>query len=212
MIVTLQHRFWFGNTPAQGIWAKKVFQNVESLEQLETNLEKLAFPKNLDDLFGHDPFGEILGDGWEGFCEILLNIYGIHPDIGITNIKVLPPGTKGCDFAGEGIDRKPGTVQSKYKGKSKAWNIELSEGPDMKLERFLAQSQNEFGVDVSSKTNMLVITNAVGINYWTADELLFGKVRCLGRDQIKYLVNNNPAFWAMARTMIVTTNPHITFG
>lgn len=212
MIVKLQHRFWFGNTPAQGIWAGKVFQNVESLEQLETNLEKLAFPKNPDDLFGHDPFGEILGDGWEGFNEILLNIYGHHPDVGITNVNVLPPGTKGCDFAGLGVDLKPATAQSKYRGKAKAWDIELAEGPDMKLERFLAQSQNMFGVNVGSKTNMLVITNAVGINYWTADELLFGKVRCLGRDQIKYLVNDNLAFWTMARTMIVTTNPHITFG
>jgi hypothetical protein len=82
----------------------------------------------------------------------------------------------------------------------------------MKLERFLAQSQNTYGIDVSSKTNMLVITNAVGINYWTADELLFGKVRCLGREHIKYLVNDNPAFWAQARAMIMATNPHINFG
>ena len=82
----------------------------------------------------------------------------------------------------------------------------------MKLERMLAQSQNTYGVDVSSTTNMLVITNAVGINYWTADELLFGKVRCLGREQIQYLVNNNPAFWARARAMIVATNPNINFG
>jgi hypothetical protein len=209
--MSLQHRFWYGNTPAQGIWAKKVFQGVESLEQLENNLEKLAFPKNTDDLFGHDPFGEILGDGWEGFNEILLKVYGVHPDIGIVEVEVLPPGAIGCDFKGKGIDLKPGTVQSKYKGRSKAWQIELAEGPDMKLERFLLQSQNTYMVDVTSKTNMLVITNAVGINYWTADELLFGKVRCLGREQIQYLVNNNPAFWACARDMIVATNPYINF-
>ena len=208
----LTHRFWFGNTPKQGLWAEKVFNNVESLEQLETNLEKVAFPKNPDDLFGHDPYSMILGDGWEGFNEILLKIYGTHPDIGFVEAEVLPPGAIGCDFKGKGIDLNPGTAQSKYKGKSKAWQIELAEGPDMKLERFLTQSQNAYGVDVASKTNMLVITNAVGINFWTADNLLFGKVRCLGRKQIQYLVNNNPAFWAQARAMIMATNPHINFG
>lgn len=207
----LHHRFWFGNTPKQGLWAEKVFNKVESLSQLETNLEKIAFPKNPDDLFGHDPYSMILGDGWEGFNEILLSVYGLHPDVGIINIKVLPPGTIGCDFAGLGVDLKSATVQSKYKGKAKAWEIELAEGPEMKLERFLAQSQNAFGVEIDSTTNMLVMTNAVGINYWTAGDLLFDKVRCLGREQIQYLVDNNPAFWAQARAMIVATNPQIEF-
>jgi hypothetical protein len=59
---------------------------------------------------------------------------------------------------------------------------------------------------------MLVITNAVGIHYWTAEELLFNKVRCLGREQIQYLVNDNPAFWAQARALILATNPQINFG
>ena len=210
--MTLEHRFWFGNTPKQDIWAQKVFNKVESLSQLESNLEKVAFPKNADDLFGHDPYGMILGDGWEGFSEILLKVFGYHPDIGIVESRVLPPGTKGVDFAGQGVDLKPATVQSKYKGRANAWQIELAEGDDMKLERCLTQSQNAWGVNIESKTNVLVITNAVGIHYWTADELLFNKVRCLGREQIQYLVDNNPAFWACARAMIVATNPQIKFG
>lgn len=210
--MTLQHRFWFGNTPKQGLWAEKLFnKRVKSLGQLESALESMAFPKNFDDLFGHDPYGEILGDGWEGFCEILFRIYGLHPDVGFTDVKVLPPGTVGVDFSGLGIDLKPATGQSKYKGRSKAWQIELAEGPDMKLERCLAQSQNAWGVNVDSKTNILVVTNAVGINYWTSDNLLFNKVRCLGREKIQYLVDENPAFWDYARNMIVATNPHIKF-
>ena len=208
----LNHRFWFGNTPKQGIWAETIFKDVDSLSKLETKLETVAFPKNSDDLFGHDPYSMILGDGWEGFNEILLKVYGAHPDIGIIDIEVLPPGTIGCDFKGNGIDLSPSTVQSKYKGRSKAWSMELAEGPDMKLERFLTQSQNAFGVPVDNSKNMLVITNAVGINYWTAEELLFKKVRCLGRAHIEYLVNDNPAFWAKAKEMIVATNPYINFN
>jgi hypothetical protein len=154
----------------------------------------------------------VLGDGWEGFNEIFLKVFGNHPDIGIIDAQVLPPGTIGVDFAGRGIDLKPATVQSKYKGRTKAWETELKESETMKLERCLTQSQNAWGVDVESKTNVLVITNAVGIHYWTADELLFNKVRCLGREQIQYLVDNNPAFWAQARAMIAATNPQIKFG
>jgi hypothetical protein len=210
--MTLTHRFWFGNTPKQGIWSEKVFKNVDSLSKLENNLEKLAFPKNPNDLFGHDPYSMILGDGWEAFSEILLHVYGTHPEIGIVDLEVLPPGAIGCDFKGKGIDLNPATAQSKYKGRSKAWKVELAEGPDMKLERYLTQSQNVYGVPVDSYKNMLVITNAVGINYWTLDELLFKKVRCLGREHIEYLVNNNAAFWSRARDMIAATNPHINFN
>lgn len=210
--MSLQHQFWFGNTPAQGIWAEKLFQGVESLGQFETSLEKLAFPKNPDDLFGHDPYRMILGDGWEGFCEILFKAFGLYPGVGFTNAQVLPPGTIGCDFAGLGIDGNLGTAQSKYKGKSKAWRIELAEGPDMKLERFAFQSQNAWGVPVDSKTNMIVVTNTIGINYWTSDNLLLGKVSCIGREKIKTLVDKNPMFWKTAREMITATNPAIQFN
>jgi hypothetical protein len=207
----LYHRFWIGNTPVQGFWAHHVFKDVDSLTSLERKLELLAFPANPADLNGHDPYEKILGDGWEAFNEVFIRTFGLHRDIGITDLRVCPPGTIGVDFTGKGLNLNPATVQSKYKGKSKAWQLELSEGPNMKLERFVTQSQNVFDVPVQDERNMLVITNAKDINYWTSDKLLFNKVRCIGRAKIEYLVNDNPAFWQQLRSSITFTNPNIVF-
>jgi hypothetical protein len=206
----LYHRFWTGNTPVQGFWAFQVFKDVNSLKEFEIALENLAFPKNPKDLNGHDPYEKILGDGWEAFNEIFVRTFGDHRDIGIVDLRVCPPGMIGVDFTGIGLNDKSATIQSKYKGRSKAWNLELSEGPDMKLERFLSQSQNKFGVDIADDKNMLVITNAKDINYWTSEKLLFKKVRCIGRAKIEYLVDN-PVFWKKARNNITYTNPTIVF-
>lgn len=207
----LYHRFWVGNTPAQGFWAYDVFKDVDSLASLERKLELIAFPKNPADLNGHDPYEKILGDGWEAFCEFFVRTFGMHRDIGIVDLRVCPPGTRGVDFSGTGLNANPATIQSKYKGKSKAWQLELSEGPDMKLERFVTQSQNIFGVKVEDDRNMIVMTNAKDINYWTSDKLLFNKVRCIGRAKIEFLVNDNPAFWNSLRDSISYTNQHIVF-
>ncbi len=206
----LYHRFWFGNTPTQNFWAYRVFKDVDSLASLEKKLELLAFPKNPADLNGHDPYEKILGDGWEAFSEFFIRKLGMHPDIGIIDLQVCPPKTIGVDFTGVGLNLNPATVQSKYKGKSKAWDLELAEGPDMKLERFQNQSLNRFKVKVEDDRNMIVITNAKDINSWTSDKLLFNKVRCIGRAKIEFLVNN-PAFWNSLRDSITYTNPHIVF-
>ena len=207
----LYHRFWIGNTPAQGFWAYHAFKDVDSLASFERKLELLAFPANPADLNGHKPYEKILGDGWEAFNEVFIRTFGLHRDVGIAELRVCPPGTIGVDFTGKGLNLNPATVQSKYKGKSKAWQLELSEGPDMKLERFVTQSQNVFDVPVADERNMVVITNAKDINYWTSDKLLFNKVRCIGRAKIEYLVDNNPAFWEQLRSSITFTNPNITF-
>jgi hypothetical protein len=208
----LTHQFFTANTPAQGFWAEHVFKAVYSLEQLENNLEKVAFPKNADDLNGHDPLSAVLGDGFEAFGEILFQQFGMHPDLSVDKLVVCPPGQQGYDFTfTHGKNQMPGTIQSKYKAKSKAWAEELREGEKMKLERYLKASQNEAMVPVNATDNMIVFTNATGIDYFTADTLLYGKVRCVGRKHIKFLTKDRPAFWDKARQIIMQANPYIKF-
>jgi hypothetical protein len=208
----LKHRFFTGNTPAQGFWVQQVFKDVYSLQKLENNLQKVAFPKNPADLNGHDPFSMVLGDGWEAFGEILFREFGRHPDIRVSNLEVCPPGQIGFDFTYKHTrDYSNGTIQSKYIGKAEAWAEELRESETMKLERFQNASYNVGGVSVEATDNMIVFTNAKGIDYFTSEVLLYDKVRCIGRPQITYLVDKNPAFWDTARKMIIDTNPYIGF-
>jgi hypothetical protein len=208
----LNHQFWIGNTPAQGFWAGQVFKDAYSLRKLETNLQATAFPKNPDDLNGHDPLSKILGDGFEGFGEIFFTVFGLHPDIRVCQLQVSPPNQQGFDYTHKHTkDYSNGTIQSKFIGKGKAWEEELRESEKMRLERYLKASQNEAMVPVETTDNMIVFTNAKGIDYFTAETLLYDKVRCIGRKHIEYLTNNNPAFWDTARNMIIKTNPYIKF-
>jgi hypothetical protein len=215
----LQHQFWVGNTPAQDFWAEQVFKDVYSLQKLEANLQIVAFPKNPNDLNGHDPLSKVLGDGWEGFGEIFFRVFGLHKDVRVCQLQVSPPGQQGFDFTHKHIkDYSNGTIQAKYIGKGKAWEEKLRESEKMRLERYLKSSQNEAGVPVEATDNMIVFTNAKGIDYFTSETLLYDKVRCIGRPQITYLVDKDPssdyrnlAFWDTARAMIMQTNPYIKF-
>jgi hypothetical protein len=125
---------------------------------------------------------------------------------------VCPEGQQGFDFTYKHTaDYSDSTIQSKYIGKGKAWEEELRESEKMRLERYLKASQNEAMVPVEATDNMIVFTNAKGIDYFTAETLLYDKVRCIGRKHIEYLTNNNLAFWDTSRAMIMQTNPYIKF-
>lgn len=207
----LTHNFLFRSSPQLGFFTEAVFADIYSLSQLEKRLEAVAFPDDPDHLNGFDPYADVLGDGWELFSEFLQRAYGLTKPLGITDVVVCAPGTPGIDFYGIGLNGKAATSQSKYKGLSKAWKMELAEGPDMHLERCLAQSQNVWGVDSNDTENIILITNAVGVKYYTNDTLLFKKVKCFGRPQIEKVTKNNPAFWNSLRESISVANPHITF-
>ena len=208
MKILLTHRFLFGNTSAQGSWAYAIVNKTNSLSQFENKLQKLAFPKNPDDLNGHDPL-VVLGDGWELLCECILRLHGFNPQVGFSDITVCSPGMIGVDFEGICLDGNPGTVQSKYKGAAHAWSTELKESENMKLERFTNQSMYKFDVDPEG-ANMLIMTNAKGLHYWTKDNLLPTGVRCLGRPQIEYLINNQ-GFWNKFRELVTQANPLVGF-
>lgn len=210
--MTLQHNFFVGNTPKQGFWAQQVFTDVYSLQNLESNLQKVAFPKDPHDLNGHDPLSKVLGDGWEAFGEIFFTVFGLHPDIKVYKLTVCPPGQQGYDYTFTHTKNLlPATIQAKYIGKKSAWQEMLQESENMKLERFLKSSQNEANVPVDATDNMIVFTNAAGIDYWTAGKLLYDKVRLIGRKHIDYLTKDNPAFWDTAREMITSTNKYVSF-
>jgi hypothetical protein len=214
MDITLTHQFLFRSTPNQGRWAELLLKDVVTLGQLETNLQKIAFPKDEADLFGHNPLADVLGDGWEFFNEILMKTFSYVPSFDFHDIIVTPPGTIGVDMTGKGRRGQPKTEQSKYMGiGKKPWVTELKAGEDMRLERFAYQSHANpiYGVNQNDTDSMIVITNAKGLDYFTENDLLCEKVQCIGRPLIEEFVNDNSAFWEHARYQAMRSNPNIKF-
>lgn len=138
------------------------------------------------------------GDGFELFIEALIKLSPIDNRIAIGNYTPVTDADTGVDGVGIGIDGNPATIQVKYRSNNVTF---LSANRDH-LSNFVTASLIRYGVDVKSKTNLLIITTAQGLHYFTEDEMFQKQVRCLGYEQLRELVDNNILFWDAFRNLI----------
>lgn len=137
------------------------------------------------------------GDGFELFAEALIKLFPVDGRIGIGNYKVVTEGDTGADGTGIGMNGRPATTQMKYRGDSRT----LLKANQDHLSNFIAASQNKYGVLVDDMDNMLIITTAENVHPFTRDEMLYKKVRCVGYQDLRNLVDNNSLFWNQFRSL-----------
>lgn len=131
------------------------------------------------------------GGGLELFTEALIKLSPTDNRIGIGQYKIITGQDVGVDGSGIGVNGKPATVQVKYRGNSKS----LLTANNDHLSNFVTASIIHEKVDVDDYSNMLIITTAKGLHFFTDEEMYGHKVRCLGRNQLRELVDNNLLFW-----------------
>jgi hypothetical protein len=61
----------------------------------------------------------------------------------------------------------------------------------------------KYKVNSESKTNMLIITTAKGLHYFTESEMFLKQVKCLGYEQLQDFVDNNILFWNAFRNLVI---------
>lgn len=137
------------------------------------------------------------GDGFELLSEALIKLSPIDNRIGIFDYKNTLTDAPGVDGFGIGSNGKPATVQCKFVSKT---DIMLTASGN--LSNFVNQSLLKFNVDVKDTQNMLVITTAAGLHYYTDATMFDKKVRCLGYNELRQLIDNNFAFWEHFRRSI----------
>lgn len=146
----------------------------------------------------YDPL-KYRGDGFELFTEALIKLSSADNRIGIFDYQNSPADTPGVDGFGKGSNGKPATVQCKFVNRN---DTLLTATGESNLSTFVNQSLLFFDVDVKDTHNMLVVTTASGLHHYT-DSVMFGKkVRCLGYEQLRELVDNNVAFWDQFRVLV----------
>lgn len=132
------------------------------------------------------------GDGFELFVEALIKLSPTDNRLGIGQYQVITEGDVGVDGYGIGANGNPATVQVKYRGKHDA--VLTANGDH--LSNFLNASTFKYDVSPDEgKTNRLIITTAKGLHFFTESDMLHDKVRCVGQDQLRQLVDNNQLFW-----------------
>lgn len=169
-----------------------LLENCNKISTFCSRLEKQSelFPDRYDpDLYK--------GDGLELFSEALIKLSPVDNRIGIHHYQVVDGQDLGVDGSGIGSNGKPATVQVKYRSNNQR---QLTANNDH-LSNFVSASILHEKVDPEDYHNMLIITTAKGLHHFTDNDMYGNKVRCLGREQLRELVDNNNAFWDEFRTL-----------
>ena len=144
----------------------------------------------------YDP-DEYKGDGFELFCEAFIKLNPVETKwIGIGEYSPSPEGEPGVDGSGIGLDGKIATVQCKFKTDNR-WKLTANQDH---LSNFTTISYRKYGVDPKSDNNLLILTSADGLHYYTKNVMLQG-VRCVGIKRIRQLCDN-VLFWDTFRELI----------
>lgn len=140
------------------------------------------------------------GDIFEIFINAFLLIRGSESIVGVYDYK---PEKKaedwGVDGYGKGTDNKPLTVQIKFRSE---YDLELL---SKDIGQFGFQSLVTYGVDVNTSSNLLLITTCKGLNPKTHSKVFRSKIRTLNGDILKFLVDDNYAFWNSLQDIINNT-------
>ena len=137
------------------------------------------------------------GDALEFLTELLIKLSPVDSRIGIKDYRPELKLDTGVDGYGIGNDGLPATVQVKFRSS----DVELAANRDH-LSNFVSTSLLRYKVPQDTKTNLLIVTNAKGLTYFTDDEMFLNQVRILGYDQLRGLLDNNHLFWDQVREQI----------
>lgn len=141
---------------------------------------------------------DYLGDGFEFLVEALIKLSPIDNRIGVTDYKLVQKtDDTGVDGYGVGINGKPATVQVKFRSKTDT----VLTANQSHLSNFVMSSLLKFNVDKEDVNNMLIITTADGLHHFTKDTMFDGKVRCIGNNELRQLIDNNILFWDHFRNL-----------
>lgn len=182
MNITLEHEFLYKCYDLADLADSK------TLAEFARKLKK----QSTSDPDRHDPL-KYLGDGFELFVEALIKLSPVDNRIGITEYQNAPYDEAGIDGFGLGLNGRPAAVQVKFKSDHESLLTETKDN----IAGFLSVAQSS-DYDVQRDdfdTNLLVITYGKGLHQKTIDHFFRDGVRCLGRNELRQIVDNNTMFW-----------------
>lgn len=190
--MTIKHQF---QTKAHDLSA--LFNKVDKMSKFMRNLEK----QSLIDPLRYDS-QKYLGDGFEFFVEVFLSLHPADNRIGVYNYTPVLQDDNGVDGIGVNIRMEPCVVQVKYRSNTKTLlTSSLDHLSNLFSDGMLAHN---VVADNADKTNFrhFVFTTADGLHFYTDQEMFKGKVRCIGYNEFRGLLDDNLPFWEKAREIV----------
>lgn len=174
-----------------------LFEETNKMSSFMYKLEK----QSLSDPNRYDPL-KYIGDGFEFFVEIFLRSHSYDNRIGITNYEPVQSDDNGVDGTGINMIGEKCVVQVKYRSDNR---LLLTTNKDH-LGNMIVDAMMKFDIikppDNTHCPRYYVVTTAKGLHHYTDNEVFKGYVKCIGIDDLKYMLDGNLSFWNMCREIV----------
>ncbi len=189
---TLQHQF---QTKAH--FLNGLFEGISTMSKFMRRLEE----HSVIDPLRYDP-NKYLGDGFEFFIELLLHLHPVDNRLGVYNYTPIQTNDNGVDGIGVNIKMEPCVVQVKYRTNTQSvLTATVDHLSNLFSDGMLAHNVVADNADTKNYRHF-VFTTADGLHHYTDSEMFKGKVRCVGYNELRSLVDGNIPFWDKCREIV----------
>jgi hypothetical protein len=188
-MLSLKHRF-----AKQCYSVNKLLDNTDKLSTFMRKLEKQATEE--PDRWDRDTY---VGDGFECLIEALIKLSPMDKRINIMDYQPQTGVDMGVDGIGYGHDGQAHTVQMKYRSNT----ISVLTANKDHISNFVSQSAMKYNIS-KDYGHMTIFTTAKDLHEEINREMYNDKVRTLGYDDIRKLIDGNMAFWSQFRDAMMT--------
>ena len=195
-MITIEHNF---KTKAHNLVAL-----FEGTKKMATFMRKLEEQSMIDPL-RYDPF-KYVGDGFELFVELFLKLHSTDNRVGVCKYQPVQENDNGVDGIGLNIRGEKCVVQIKYRNNTQQL---LTANADH-LSNMITDGMLAHGVvaDMEEPKNYrhFVFTTADGLHFYTDQEMYKNKVRCIGYNDFRSMLDNNNMFWETCTEIVKICN------
>lgn len=144
-----------------------------------------------------------VGDAFEFFVELFLKLHPTDNRVGLYNYVPVQDNDNGVDGIGVNILNQKSVAQIKYRSN----NQQLLTANADHLSNMFTDGMLEHGVvaDISDPKNYrhFIFTTAEGLHFYTDQEMYKSKVKCIGYNDFRSMLDNNVIFWTKATEIVL---------
>lgn len=175
----------------------RLFEGIDKMSKFMRRLED----HSVIDTLRYEP-NMYLGDGFEFFIELLLALHPVDNRLGVYNYTPVQSNDNGVDGIGVNILLEPCVIQVKYRSNTQSVLTATKDS----LSNLFSDGMLAHNVvsDANNPRNYrhFVFTTADGLHFYTDAEMFKGKVKCVGYNDLRTLVDGNMPFWNKCREVV----------
>jgi len=194
-MITIEHNFKTKAHDLTGLFkdVKKFATFVRRLEE-QSLIDPIRYEQN-----------DYLGDGFEMFVELFLKLHPTDNRVGIYDYHPVQENDNGVDGVGVNILGQKSVVQIKYRSN----NQSVLTATHDHLAHLISDGMGTHKVvysDDPKEYRHFIFTTAEGLHYYTNDEFFKSKVKCIGYNDFRSMLDNNIIFWQTCTNIVETCN------